>query len=334
MADLKTNYLSLDLKNPLVASASPLSKKVSLVKRLEDNGISAVVLYSLFEEQITHELRELNFFLERGTEQYPEALTYFPDLGNYNIGPDAYMEHIRTLKECVDIPVIASLNGISSGKWIRYAAMIEQAGADALELNIYFLPTDPKMTGQSLEKAYIKLVADIRQTIHIPIALKLTPFFTSLPNMVAKAVSAGANGFVLFNRFMQPDLDIEALEVETTVNLSTSNDLLLPMRWIAMLYGRIRADLALSSGVHTARDVVKAIMAGANVAMMASTLLLNGIEQASAILADLDVWMNANDYASVIEMRGCLSQEKSANPAAYERAQYMKALRAFDQHLL
>ena len=259
--DLSTTYLGLQLKNPLVASASPLSKRVDLVRRLEDAGASAVVMYSLFEEQITQESLELDYFLHRGTNVFSEALSYFPDLDHYNMGTEPYLDHLHAVKQAVSIPVIGSLNGISTGGWIEYARRIEQAGADALELNIYYLPTDPDLTGAQLEEEYVKLVRDVRATVKIPLALKLGPFFASIPNMAKRFVEAGANGLVLFNRFYQPDFDLETLEVVPNLELSTSSDLRLPLRWIAILYGRIQADFALTSGVHTALDVVKAMMA-------------------------------------------------------------------------
>lgn len=276
MADLTTTYLGLKLKNPLVASASPLSKKVEGVQRLEEAGISAVVMYSLFEEQIVHESQALDHYLTRGSESFAEALTYFPDLERYNVGPESYLELIYRIKKAVRIPVIGSLNGISTGGWINYAKRIEEAGADALELNIYYVPTDPKLTGQELEQTYVQLVRDVRSQISIPLAVKLSPYFSALPNMAAQLAEAGANGLVLFNRFYQPDLDIESLEVVPNLVLSTSDELRLPLRWVAILYGRIKADLALSSGVHSATDVVKALMAGANVAMTTSELLAKG----------------------------------------------------------
>ncbi|MCJ7694242.1 MAG: dihydroorotate dehydrogenase-like protein [Anaerolineaceae bacterium] len=333
MAGLDTNYLGLELKNPLMASASPLSKKVSMVKRLEDSGVSAVVMYSLFQEQIDYTSKKLNYFLSRGTDQFAEALTYLPDLGNYNIGPDAYMEHIRTLKECVDIPIIASLNGVTNGDWVKNAEMIEQAGADALELNIYHIVTDETVTAQSVEKNVISLVSSIRNSIHIPLGLKLSPFYSALPNLIGRVIKGGIDGFVLFNRFLQPDLDIEALEIDVHSRLSTSDDLLLPLRWIAILYGRVNADLAISGGIHNARDVVKGVMAGANVTMVASEFLANGPEQAVKILDTLNSWMDAYGYATLKDMRGSLSQEKVVDPAAFERAQYMKALQKFDHQL-
>jgi dihydroorotate dehydrogenase (fumarate) len=329
--DLSTSYLGLPLKNPLVASASPLSKKVDTLRRLEDAGAAAVVMYSLFEEQITHESQELNHYLERGTYSFAESLDYFPELDTYNMGPELYLEHLHDVKQALDIPVIGSLNGISPGGWVDYAHKMEQAGADALELNIYSLPTDPDVSSAALEDTYVQLVRDVRATIKLPIALKLSPFFTSLPHVAQRFVEAGANGLVLFNRFYQPDFDLEELEVIPNLELSTSHDLRLPLRWIAILYGRIAADLALTSGVHTAQDVLKAMMAGANVAMMTSTLLANGIGRLMHILNDLQEWMEEHEYESIRQMRGSMSQQAVADPAAFERANYMKALSSFDR---
>ncbi len=334
MADLTTTYLGLKLKNPLVASASPLSKKVEGVKRLEDAGISAVVMYSLFEEQIVHESHALDHYLTRGSESFAEALTYFPDLERYNVGPESYLELIYRIKKAVEIPVIGSLNGISTGGWINYAKRIEEAGADALELNIYYVPTDPKLTSQELEGSYVQLVRDVRSQIKIPLAVKLSPYFTALPNLAAQLAEAGANGLVLFNRFYQPDLDIESLDVVPNLVLSTSDELRLPLRWVAILYGRIKADLALSSGVHTAKDVVKALMAGANVAMTTSELLAKGIGRATEILTDLNNWLDEFEYTSVQQMIGSMSQQAVAEPAAFERANYMKALMSYDNRIL
>ena len=241
MPDLTTTYLGLSLKNPLVASASPLSRKLDTVRHLEDAGASAIVMYSLFEEQITHESQELDHYLERGTHSYAESLNYFPDLKHYNLGPELYLEHLRRVKQAVSIPVIGSLNGISSGGWVEYARKIEQAGADALELNIYYVPSDVELSGAELEDTYVQLVRDVRARVSLPIALKLSPFFTSLPHMAKRFVEAGANGLVLFNRFYQPDFDLEGLEVVPNLVLSTPHDLRLPLRWIAILYGRVAA---------------------------------------------------------------------------------------------
>ena len=333
MIDLKTTYLGLELKNPLVASASALSKRTSRVSQMEDAGISAVVMYSLFEEQIVHDSLAFNYFMERGTESFAEALTYYPQLDRYNVGPEEYLEQIRKNKETVEIPVIGSLNGVSNSGWIKYAKMMEQAGADALELNTYFIPTNPELSASELEKHYIELVKAVCDSVQIPVAVKLSPFFTALPNMAVQLTKAGAQSLVLFNRFIQPDLNIENLEVDATLHLSTSAELLLPLRWMALLYDKVDADLALTSGVHSGQDLVKAILAGANVAMVASEFVANGIERASDLLAEMETWMSVYEYQSVDKMRGTLSQKHVGNPAAFERANYMKALQSYDNKL-
>ncbi len=333
MPDLTTTYLGLHLKNPLVASASPLSKKVDAVRRIEDAGAAALVMYSLFEEQITHESYELDHYLERGAHSYAEAMSYFPDLDYHNLGTEPYLEHLHKIKQAVSIPIIGSLNGISSGGWVEYAHRIEQAGADALELNIYYLPTDPDLSGAELEEDFVQLVRDVRAKVTLPIAVKLSPYFTALPNMAKRIVGAGADALVLFNRFYQPDFDLEELEVVPNLILSTSHELRLPLRWIAILYGRIKADFALTSGIHTAQDVLKAMMAGANVAMMASTLLESGVGRIMHILTDLQEWMEEHEYVSIEQMRGSMSQRAVAEPAAFERANYIKALNTFDQYV-
>jgi dihydroorotate dehydrogenase (fumarate) len=333
MVDLSTTYLGLQLKNPVVASASPISKKLEGIRSLEDAGASAVVMYSLFEEQILRESLALDHYLNKGAESYPEAVTYFPDLETYNVGPEDYLELIYKAKHAVEIPVIGSLNGVSSGGWVDYARKIEQAGADALELNMYYVPTDLELSSQDLEQNYVDLVKDIRAQIHIPLAVKLSPFFTALPHFSARMVGAGANGLVLFNRFLQPDLDIETLEVTPNLVLSSAHELRLPLRWIAILFGRVQADFALTSGVHTAQDVLKASMAGASVSMMASELLKNGVSRIGEILSDMQAWMETYEYASVEQMKGSMSQRAVAEPAAFERANYMKALASFDNRL-
>lgn len=330
MPDLTTTYLGLNLKNPLVASASPLSKRVDTVKRAEDAGISAVVMYSLFEEQIIHESKALDFFLSRGTNSFAEALTYFPEMDHYNMGPEEYLNHVAALKKAVSIPVIASLNGVSTGGWIDYAKKIEEAGADALELNIYFISTDPDTSGRDLEGAYIDLVDDMRKQVQIPLAVKLSSQFTALPHFANSLVAAGANGLVLFNRFLQPDIDIETLEVIPTLHLSTSDELRLPLRWVAILYDRIKADLALTGGVHTSQDVIKSMMAGANVTMIASEFIANGLKRVPELLTGIEEWMVNFEYESIKQMRGSMSQRSVAEPAAFERANYMKALTSFD----
>ncbi len=333
MANLNTTYLGLDLKNPLIASASPFSKSLSSAKRLEDAGVSAIVMYSLFQEQVEYNNKRLNYFLTRYTDQYAEALTYFPDLDDYNVGVDGYLKDVRTLKENLHIPIIGSLNGIKFGDWVEYAAQIEQAGADALELNYYYVPTDPTDSSQFIEKEVVELVSAVAHQVNIPVDIKLSPFFTALPNLVNRVVKAGVEGLTLFNRFMQPDLDVEALEVEVFAHLSTSDEMLLPLRWMALLYGRYDVDLALTTGVHSGRDIVKAIMAGAKVVMSASAFISKGAEQAKVMLDEMNKWMDRFGYDSVDEMRGSLSQLRVEASSAFERAQYMEALKVFDHRL-
>jgi dihydroorotate dehydrogenase (fumarate) len=333
MVDLSTTYLGLELKNPVVASASPISKKLDGIRSLEDAGAAGVVMYSLFEEQIVHESLALDHFLSRGTDTFAEAQSYFPDLQHYNLGPEEYLSLIHKAKQAVNIPIIGSLNGVSTGGWIDYAKKIEQAGADALELNVYYIPTDAGLTSLEMEQSYVDLVRDVHDQIHIPLAIKLSPFFTALPNLCSRLVNVGASGLVLFNRFMQPDLDIETLEVTPNLVLSNSQELRLPLRWIAILYGRIQADLALTTGVHTAQDVLKSMMAGASVSMMASALLMNGPQHITGVLKDIQSWMESFEYTSIQQMKGSMSQQAVAEPAAFERANYMKALSSFDNRL-
>jgi len=329
MVDLSTSYLGLSLKNPLIASASPLSQKVSTVQALEQKGVAAVVVYSLFEEQITMESLKLHEDLMRTSDTFAEAHSGFPDLGLYRMGPEPYLDHLRELKNSVQIPVIASLNGITPGGWVDYALKIEQTGVDALELNIYYLATDANQTAAQLEDSYIKLVSSICQRVRIPLAVKLSPFFTALPNFANKLVQAGANGLVLFNRFYQPDFDLENLEVVPHLVLSDSNELRLPLRWIAILYGKVNADLALTSGVHSAEDMLKSLMAGACTVMVASEFLHNGIDQASKLLTDMQTWMETHEYLSVKQMQGSMSQQAVADPATFERVNYMKVLSSY-----
>jgi dihydroorotate dehydrogenase (fumarate) len=330
MTDLTTTYLGLKLKHPLVASSSPLTKTVDGARRLEDAGVSAIVMHSLFEEQITHESLELDHYLHRGTESFSEALDFFPDLGSYNLGPDRYLDLIRHIKAVAGVPVIGSLNGVSTGGWVRYARMIEQAGADALELNIYYLPTDADLTSAELERAHVDLVKAVRAEVTIPLAVKLGPFYTALPNLASLLVGVGADGLVLFNRFFQPDIDLAALAVVPDVALSDAEDMRLPLRWIAILSARLGCDFALTSGVTSAEGVIKAVMSGANVAMTTSEILRNGLGRPREILADMQAWMDANDYASVQQMHKSMNQHAVAEPAAFERANYMKALKSFD----
>jgi dihydroorotate dehydrogenase (fumarate) len=329
MTDLTTTYLGLRLKNPIVASASPLSEKVETAKKLEEAGIAAIVMYSLFEEQIIHESLELDHFLFTGTEISSEIASFYPQAGRYALKPDAYLETIAKLKQNVSIPIIGSLNGVSTGGWVKYARKIEEAGADAIELNLYYLPVEPDLTAAALEDNFAALVKEVCASVRIPVAVKLSPYFTALPHFARRLVEAGAKGLVLFNRFYQPDIDIENLEVLHSLELSASSELRLPLRWVSILYGKVNADLALTSGVHTAADVVKAMMAGAKVTLLASALLKHGPAYAAALLSELQAWMESHEYESLAQMQGSMSQAKGPDPAAYERANYMKVLQSF-----
>ena len=329
MTDLSTTYLGLNLKNPLVASASPLSKKLDQARKLEDAGISAIVMYSLFEEQIIHESLELDHYLNQGSESFSEALSYLPDGGLYGISPEKYLNQVAGLKKALSIPVIGSLNGVSKGGWTNYARKIEEAGADALELNLYFIPTDMDMTSNDIENMQVELVAEVKSAINIPLAVKISPFVTSIPNFTKRLVDAGADGLVLFNRFYQPDFDLDELEIIHSLDLSTSADLRLPLRWISILHGKVDVDFALTSGVHSYKDVLKSMMAGAKVAMTASNLLHHGEQVIGPILSDLEEWMKEREYESIQQMQGSMSQKSVKEPAAFERANYMKVLGSF-----
>ena len=332
MTDLSTQYLGLTLKNPLVVSASPLCQSIDNIRRMEDAGAGAVVLHSLFEEQLTLESRELDRFLSEGTESFAEALSYFPDVTNYKMGPEGYLQHIQQAKAAVKIPIIASLNGVSAGGWTKYAKKMEEAGADALELNIYYIATQTDMSSTEVEQMYIDLLSQVKATVRIPVAVKLGPYFTSVANFAQKLDEAHAHALVLFNRFYQPDFDLENLEVVPNLILSKPYELLLRLHWVAILYGHIHADLAITGGVHTAHDVLKAMMAGAKVAMMTSVLLKEGIDHLKTIHADLLAWMEEHEYESIRQMQGSLSQQKVAEPAAFERANYMKVLSSYAVH--
>jgi dihydroorotate dehydrogenase (fumarate) len=327
--DLSTRYLGLELPHPLVASASPLSYTLAGIRRLEDAGIAAIVMHSLFEEQIEHESRTLDHFLDYGSYSFAEALDYFPEPQQFNVGPEEYLNLISNAKKATDLPIIGSLNGVSTGGWTRYAQYIEEAGADALELNLYYLPTDPAMTGSDVEQMYLGVIRDVKEVISIPLAVKIGPYFTALAHTATRFAHVGADALVLFNRFYQPDFDLETLEVTPRLVLSRSDELRLPLTWTAILYGRTRAELAITSGIHTHLDVLKAMMAGAKVAMMASELLKNGLERIHAILNDLTAWMEAYGYDSIRTMQGSMSQKHISNPDAFERANYMKMLQSW-----
>ncbi len=324
--DLKTKYMGMTLKSPLVVSASPLSKTLDGIKKIEDAGASAVVLYSIFEEQIEYEQKELFYHTTVGTEAFAESLSYFPDVSEYNLGPDEYLEHIRKAKENVKIPVIASINGSSIGGWTEFAKLMQNAGADAIELNIYNIPTDLDKSGSDIENDYIEILKSVKAAVSIPVALKLSPYFSNMANMAKRFDAAGADALVLFNRFYQPDINLEELEVEPHIILSNPTDLRLPMRWIAILKGRIFADLAATSGIHYGEDVIKMMLVGANATMLCSTLLRYGVDYIKDIEAEMIEWMTEHEYESIMQMQGSMSQLNMADPSAYERAQYMKAI--------
>ena len=327
--DLTTRYLGLELKNPIVPSAGPLSHTLDSMKRLEDAGAAAIVMYSLFEEQIAHDSAELNHYLSYGTESYAESLTYFPEPKEYNVGPDEYVELVRKAKESLSIPVIGSLNGITPGGWVSFAKRIEEAKADAIELNVYYIPTDPHLTSLDVEDRYLEVLHEVKRTVRIPVAMKLSPCFSSFAHMAQRLDTAGADGLVLFNRFYQPDIDLENLEILPRVLLSTPMAMRLPLRWIAILYNRVRGSLAATSGIHAAEDVIKMLMVGADVTMMCSALLKNGPNHITKVLTDMNTWMLEHEYASVQQMKGSMSQRAVPDPAAFERANYMKALNTY-----
>jgi dihydroorotate dehydrogenase (fumarate) len=328
--DLRTTYLNLPLRTPLVVSAcGPLSEDIDNIKRMEDAGAAAVVLYSLFEEQLRQESHELDHHLTAGTESFPEALTYFPEPPHFSLGPEEYLKHVARAKETVDIPIIASLNGSTAGGWTDFARKLQQAGADALELNIYSIPSDVLLSGAAVEQTYIEIVTAVKSAVTIPVAVKLSPFFSNLANMAKQLDAAGADALVLFNRFYQPDIDLEELAVQPSVILSTPQALRLPMRWIAILFGRIDADLAATSGIHHAPDVLKMLMAGADVTMLCSTLLARGLGQIRTIETEMSEWMEQHWYESVHQLKGSLSQMRCPDPSAFERAQYMRALTSY-----
>lgn len=327
--DLTTKYMGLKLKNPIVPSASPLSKNLDMVKQLEDAGAAAIVCYSLFEEQITHDANELDHYLTHGTDSFAEALTYFPDIEDYNLGPDEYLRHISRMKESVHIPVIGSLNGVSAGGWVKYAKLIEQAGADGLELNVYYIPTDVDLPGYEVENMYVNVLKAVKESVNIPVAIKLSPNFSSFANMAKRLDEAGADALVMFNRFYQPDFDLENLEIVPHLLLSSNYEMRVPLRWIAILYRKIHASMAATSGIHSAEDVLKIMMAGGDAAMLCSDLLRHGPVRITEILSDMMDWMQAKEYESISQMKGSMSQKSVAEPTAFERANYMKVLNSY-----
>ena len=327
--DLSTTYLGLKLRTPLVPAASPLSEEIETIEQMENAGASAVVLYSLFEEQLRQDSVELAQRLEHGTFSTPEALTYFPEPEEFRLGPEEYLSHIAKAKKAVEIPIIASLNGSSVGGWTEYAKAIQQAGADALELNIYYIPTDLGRTSLEIEQNYLDILKAVKSVVTIPVAIKLSPFFTNFANMAKRLDGAGADGLVLFNRFYQPDIDLESLEIRPNILLSTPMAMRVPLRWIALLYGKLEANLAATSGIHRASDALKMLMAGADVTLLCSALIRHGVRQIGVIERDLVAWMEEHEYHSVAQLKGSLSQKNCADPSAFERAQYMKAISQF-----
>jgi dihydroorotate dehydrogenase (fumarate) len=332
MIDLSTTYLGLALRTPLVASASPLSRDLEGIRRLEDAGASAIVLYSLFEEQLRQEAADLDYHLAAGTESFAESLTYFPQASEFQTGPEGYLEHIRKAKAATRIPIIASLNGSTLGGWTDFARRIEEAGADALECNIYYIATDPDLESADVEQTYLDILGAVKDAVQIPVALKLSPFFSNMANMAKRLDEAGADGLVLFNRFYQPDIDLEELELRPNVLLSSPQALRLPLTWIGILYGRIKADLAATGGVHGAEDAIKLLMVGANVTMLCSALMRNGINHIRHVERGLREWMEEHEYESVRQMQGSMSQMRCPDPGAFERAQYMRAVKGM-QHV-
>jgi dihydroorotate dehydrogenase (fumarate) len=327
--DLSTTYLGLKLKNPLVISACPLTGDVDRLKRLEQAGAAAAVLPSLFEEQIEHDTEEMTKAHEFGTESFAEALTYFPEMDDYRTGPEEYLETIAKAKKTVAIPIIASLNGASRGGWIRYAKMMQDAGADALELNIYYVATELELSGSDVESRYLDLVAAVKKSISIPLAVKIGPYFSAMASMGVRLAEAGADGLVLFNRFYQPDINLETMEAQPRLHLSSSNELLIPLRWIAILHGHVKASLAATGGIHDASGLLKTLLAGADVGMIASVLYQKGTQQVENILAGMRQWMQENDYTSVEQLKGSMSLENCPDPSAFQRGNYMKALTSY-----
>jgi dihydroorotate dehydrogenase (fumarate) len=331
--DLSTKYLGLELKNPLVVAANSLAEKLDNVRRAEQAGAAAIVLHSLFEEQIEHDEMDMHELYEHGAESFAESLTYFPEPESFGAGPDRYLKHIEEAKSAVSIPVIASLNGTSTGGWVKYARLMQDSGADALELNVYFIAADVRMSGQEVESRYLDVVRAVKESVSIPLAVKVGPHFSSPGNMALRLLEAGADGLVLFNRFLQPNINLDEIEISTNLVFSTPNELLIPLRWIAILRGHTRASLALTSGIHTGDEMLKALLVGADVGMVASTLYQNGFGQIGRILDEMSRWMEEKEYQSVDQLKGSMSQEKCSNPSAFERGNYVKVLKSFSEQL-
>lgn len=331
--DLSTRYLGLTLKHPVIASSTPLSETLEGIKLLEDSGASAVVMFSLFEEQIRCENEAFDYLLDSGCDSFAESLNYFPHIDRSPKGPDHYLKLVSKAVEATDIPIIGSLNGVTSEGWIDYARQIQDAGAHALELNIFFIPTDIDMLPSDVEQRYFDILQAVKSSVSIPVAIKLSPFFSSIGNMAKRLSAAGADGLVLFNRFYQPDIDLDRLQVDPRASLSTPEEIRLPLLWIAVLYGRIEASLAASRGVHSAKEIVKYLLAGADVVTVASALMRNGPQYLQTLVDDLEQWLSARNYHSLDEVRGVMSRLNAANPEAFERVNYIKILESFDNTL-
>ncbi len=327
--DLRTTYMGIELKHPIVASASPLSEKLDNIKRMEDAGAAAVVMFSLFEEQIKHEIAAIEHLITSGAESYAESLSYFPDFADYETGPDEYLNLLRKATEAVDIPVIGSLNGITNEGWVNTARMMQDAGASAIELNTFYIPAHLYMTGREVEQRYIDVLKAVKESVTIPVALKLSPFFSAIGNMARQFDEAGADALVLFNRFYQPDFDLDRMEVVPDLELSTPSEIRLPLLWIAVLYGRINASIAATRGVHSPVEVIKYLLAGADVVMTTSGLLRYGIGFLTTLVDGLQAWMEEKQYSSVAQMRGSMSQANCLDPSAFERANYIKILESY-----
>lgn len=327
--DLRTNYMGMELRNPLVASSSPLSEDVANFRRMEDAGAAAVVMFSLFEEQIRHEDAAMAHLTSYGAESFAEALSYFPEVEEFNVGAEQYLELIRRARDAVDIPVIASLNGLTNEGWIDYAKRMEEAGASAIELNIFYIPADMHTTGRDVEERYVDIVRHVKGAVTVPVALKLSPFFSAFGNMAHRLDEAGADGLVLFNRFYQPDFNIDRLEVSLSLELSEASEVRLPLAWIAMLHGRLQASLAATRGMHSAAEIIKYVMAGADVVMTTSALLKHGIDYAEHMLRDLEEWMETREYTSIEQMKGSMSERNVADPTAFKRGNYVRMLEQY-----
>lgn len=332
--DLRTTYMGMELQHPIVASSSPLSGSVANIKRMEDAGAAAVVMFSLFEEQLKHESAALEHLMTAGTESFAESLSYFPEVEDYTVGPDSYLELLRQASEAVDIPIIGSLNGITNTGWIEYAQMMQQAGARGIELNIYYIPADLTTSSHEVEQRYIEIVKAVKAAVTVPVAVKLSPFFSAIGSMAKALDDAGVDALVLFNRFYQPDFDLETLEVAPNLQLSTPEEIRLPLLWIAVLYGRLLASLGATRGVHTPVEVVKYLMAGADAVMTTSALLKNGIDYLTILRDGLKTWMEMHHYVSVRQMKGSMSQRNVADPTAFERANYIKTLESYKGNYL